>query len=385
MTDKKSITIIFLTFLLITNAFSQSSQNKIVLGERSNDFVEGKTIISELEYIGLDSQYETYEDALYLRDLLRYLSENQVNIKVGEAFNSRKIEEVLVILKKWLAVQGYMKADVVVLGKKLPKNRMNLSFSVNKREPIDFLEVRFDGNMNISEEEYLSNLKECSGDSWKRFDLQKYNFITQKCSRSLMYSKGYFEGKIINISRRMTENKYIVTIKVNEGIRYRIGEIKINGAKVFSEKELFEILGQKEGDIADGKAIRNFFYEKLKEIYNNKGYIYYEAEFDAEFIKPQTEEIDGIVNIKGEIEEGPQFKVSKIRFVGVSEETEKRLITDFSLTAGEILNLSKLKDALTKINETEEFYPLDIDMDVECRTDYDNATVEIFIKLQKQI
>lgn len=384
MSDKKLLLIVLLILSFITNAFSQPAQNKISLSQKSNDFIEGKTIISEIEYTGLNSDYDEYDDVFSLSDFLKHLRENRANISAGEIFNSRKIENVLIVLKKWLANKGYLKADVVAFGEKLPKDRMKLVFSVSRGVSVGVSEITFAGNVNISNEEYVADFKQCLGDFWKKYDVRTYNYITQKCSRYLMYSKGYFQGTILRVNRRFVGTDYVVTVTVNEGERFRIGEIKIDGAKIFSEKELLEMFEQQQGDIADGVIIQKFFYEKLKEEYTNRGYVEFNAEFDVEFIKPQAEGLDGTINIKGIIEEGGQFKLGKIEFVGIEKEKANELRKLF-LENGEIYDQSKIKQAIDKINNLKEFYPIDIDSSsVEIKTNQEDKPTKISPILGKE-
>ncbi len=388
MSIRKLISAIFISILVFANQTSAQKPNKLIKtiistkSEQSKDFIEGKTIIAEVEFTGLDSNYENDKDAVYLSDFLKQLREKRASIVAEETFNAKKIEKILVLLKEWLALKGFLKAEVIALGEKLPENQMKLIFSVKRETPIEVSEIKFIGNINISNDEYVADFKQCLNDSWKKYDVQKYNFITQKCSRSLMFTKGFLSGNIIRINRRLVENSYVVTVEVNEGVRYRIGEIKIGGAKVFSQKELLEILGQKEGDIADGKAIREFFYEKLKSVYLDKGYVLYNAEFDVDFIEPQVEGLDGIVNIKGEIEEGWKFKLGKIEFVGVEKKKVQEL-RKFFLEVGEIYNQGKVKEGIKKINDLKEFYFVDDEQHVEIRTDEENPNIHLIIRVRK--
>ncbi len=389
MQGKRLISAIFISFSVFVNLPSAQETTKptqsiiSTKSEQFKDFIEGKTIITAFEITGLDSDYEEYENAIYLNDFLKILNYERANIIAEEKFNTKKIEKILVLLKKWLAGKNFLMAEVTALGEKQPKNRVKIIFSVKREVPIEVSEINFVGNTNISNEEYVADFKQCLQNSWKKFDKRNYEHISQKCSRSLMYSKGYLQGKIVRVIHRVVENNYVVTIEVAEGVRYRIGKIKIVGAKVFSQKKLLDILGQKEGEIADAKAIQNFFFEKLKGIYLDEGYVLYSAEFDVDLIEPQVQGLDGIVNLKGEIDEDRQFKVSKIEFSGVEKENAGELRKQFPLKETEIFNRTKLKDGIKKLNETKEFYFVDDEQDVEIKTDEKNSTVNLFIRVKK--
>lgn len=369
-----SVFVIFFAFnFVVIYAQNLSSLQKILLSKaKSSPFKEGETSIGKIKFEGLDSDYEHYDSSIgksvYEREFLRLLRETKAGIAADEKFNSEKTEQTIKLLKEWLANKGYLRAEVVALGEKLPKNRMNLIFTVKRDAPVRVLEIRFTDNVNFTNEELVEVMKQCLKESWISFDKRHYEYCANKDIRNFMFGKGYFQAKIEQISPQFINDNYVVTIKVKEGIRYRFGEIKIEGAKVFTEKEILEMSELNTGDIADGKTLINFFNEKLKEVYSDKGFVLYNADFDVEYIKPIAEGLDGIVNIKGIIDEGKAFKIRKIEFVGVEKEKAQKLKEILALNEGEIYNQSKLKAGIKKINKTQDFQFIDDEQDVEIRT-----------------
>ena len=59
---------------------------------------------------------------------------------------------------------------------------------------------------------------------------------------------------------------------VEEGALYRLGEVKLTGATVFSETQILKALDIKQGDAFRGEAIRTWF-ERLNDMYAKVGYL----------------------------------------------------------------------------------------------------------------
>lgn len=384
-----SIVVLALSLLCASNE-TAAQNSKINLSKEtalSNFFKDGETIITEVEFLGLDSDCETYDGQIGKTicegDLFKVLRENHAAISIGEKFSSLKVEKVFKFLKEWLAGKGYLKAEVVALGENLPQNQMRLLFSVKRSVVVRVSEIRFTGNKNIESEELIGNFKNCLDDRLDVFNKSLYEYCARKHSLGLMFSKGYFEARIEQVSPRLVSDSYVVTVKVKEGIRYRIGEIAVSGAKVFSEKDILEMSELKTGDVADGQSLQYFVYEKLKKFYGDKGYVNYNAEFEPKFIPPQAQGLDGNVNISIDIDEGIQFKLANIKFVGAEKEKARELRKAISLKDGEVFNQSEFRENIMKIDGAKEFYPIDADKDVELVMDEKNGLLYAVIKLTK--
>lgn len=377
----------FLIFSSFISAQTEKSPQQIKLSEnkKSFPFQEGKTIIAEVKFIGLDTEFQLNTDAgraISVKSFLGYLDWKKKTFITDEKFNSKKVSDTVKLLKQWLAGNGYLKAEIVALGEKLPENRMNLVFSVKRNSPVLVSEIRFTGNKFISESEYIQVMKNCLGGK-NYYDKDHYGYCAAKYVRDLMFSKGYFKSRIYEVSPKYVSDSYIITVRVDEGTRHLIGKISLEGAKVFSEKEIGEIIGVNTGDIANALLLREAIYEKLKKRYYDNGYALYNGEFDVEYIKPQIEGQDGIVNINIIIEEGRKFEVRQIEFAGIEQEQSEEFKESFPLKKGEVFNQSKIVEGIKKLNETEKFYPIDSQRNVELRVSESTNEIDIVVKLTK--
>lgn len=144
------------------------------------------------------------------------------------------------------------------------------------------------------------------------------------------------------------------------------------------------MLGQKTGDIADGRAFKEFFFVKLKKAYQDKGYILYDCRIEPGFAEPTTtSEEDETIDISVIIDENKSFKLSKIEFNGVEPEKAQQLKNNFSLKEGDTYAAGKLKDEIKKLNDSGEFYFINDGADVEFRTDQTNGFLHLIIYLKK--
>lgn len=387
---KVILVVFFLAFAFSsaeTRAQKSNSQQQISILNNSGSipFEDGKTIIAEVKLTGLDGDYEqfggTSEKLIPESDFRKALKEQRAEIDADDTFYGYKISKVVKLLKEWISLNGYIDAEVVALGEKLSGNRMRLIFKVKRGAQARVSEIRFAGNINITGEEFVDDFKQCSGSDWEIFDTRKYDYYSRKCSRNLLFSKGYFEAKVKRVTTQLAAGKRVVTIEVEEGLRYRIGEIKVRGAKVFTEKEILEMGELNTGAVADGRALQDFFDEKLRKVYRDKGYILYNVDIDPKYTKPLAEGLDAAVDILITIDEGRLFKLASIKFSGIEKAAELRKL--FSLKDGEIYNQSKIDDGVKKINEMKRFCSVDKDQDVEIRADEESDDIYLVIRVKE--
>lgn len=371
-------------FLFLTYSFVFSQTAKKLNLNDFKQFTDGKTIISSVKFEGLDSDFEQYDGVIRESNIISEFRYNRFEISANSLFYAKNIEKALRFLKKYLSERGYPEAEVKVLGRKLPKtDKVEIIFQIKRGQRKGIAEFSFTGMKNFTNEELLTQLKQCRDDIFETYFLDKINYFLDKCTRRYIFSKGYVLVKTCTLETKLMPYGYVIKVPVSEGIRYRLGETNIKGLTVYKTKEILDLLGQTQGDIIDGKAFRDFFYEKLKELYWNKGYVQYDAEIDFDYINPEVEGLDGIANVEISIDEGKQYKLLQIQFSGVNEETAKELREMLPIKDGEIYEVKKLNEWIEKINKLEKFRYLDKDRDLETRTDEENGLVYLLVKIRE--
>lgn len=390
MKREKFILVVLVFFFAVnfseTNAQTSKPAQPIALSkDKISPFLEGKTVVAEVDFTGLDADSSEYDDAgkiIREKDVKYFLKNNNVLISADDKFDSAKVERAIIFLKQLLADIGYLKAEVVALGVALPKNQMKLVFAVKRENQTAVSEIRFVGNVNFSDEELLGEMKACLGDTWFNFDKSHYEYCAQKYIRQILFGRGYFQARVNQLPLRIVADNFVATFEIKEGIRYRYGKIKIEGAKVFSENEFLKIAELKTGEIADGKLLQESFFDTFKKMYADKGYVLFGVEFDPTFIKPQLEGLDGTVDISIWIDEGAPFKLANLNFIGVEKEKADELRNLFSIKAGDVYDQSKIEAGVKRINETGKFYTVDKDQDVEMKMDEETNELYLTVKVR---
>jgi beta-lactamase regulating signal transducer with metallopeptidase domain len=126
---------------------------------------------------------------------------------------------------------------------------------------------------------------------------------------------------------------------------YRIMAIDLRGYKVLGTEAVRSALGLRPGEIYDESMLRKGF-ENLKKMYGDLGYV--------EFLPQPGFDIDErrrFLTLTITIDEGPQYSINRIRFVGNTRTPDEVLRRELLVKEGAVFNLSLLQNSLANLNQ----------------------------------
>lgn len=251
--------------------------------------------------------------------------------------------------------------------------------------PLQKIRVEFEGNEIFSSDTLLKKLNSCvakHSDSEYKYDARLFNYCLQKDVCGFLQSQGYLSAKIDEPKVQANEQTLKVTIK--EGMHYHLGNVNIQGAKVFTSEQLLEKLNLKTGDIADGQELFQWLFERVKKLYEDKGYIQSDFELEPIF-KPDAEKTtEGIADLEITVDEGLRFTIGRIEFVGNGQTSDRVLRSALLIKEDETFNQQRLVESIEKLNGLGLFEQIDKDKDVELRTDNESPLLKINILLRER-
>lgn len=383
-----TLIVVILCTTVFTHAQSEPPFVRIIegKGKTAGQFVEDKTAVVGIEYVGLDADEREYgisrDAAIYEKDVVDELKYKKLGLNVDEAFQAYKVHQVEKNVREWLDEKGYPRATVLAFGQMVGDAQMRIKYVIERGDRLTAFEVGFSGNEIVPSRELIEDFEQCA--NGRGFGKTLLEYCAQKNSRSYLWSKGLFKAKINDVSVSLRMSTRVVAIKIDEGPQYRLGEIKIEGNKVFSDAEILAMFGQYPGDVIDGRKLQKFVYDELPSKYGDLGYTEYDAEIETDFIDPKKKGTGGIFNVQIVMYEGRRFSVRKIVFLGIDEPVQNALLAAFPLKPGDIFAQSKFAAGIDQINETGKFQLLDKDQHVELRADSEAAYVDLFIRIRNR-
>jgi len=357
-------------------------------------------IIRDLQFEGLHSLAES--------DILKSFREKRVGVSKESTYDPVKARVAERVLKELLAERGHPNATVERRLESVSQTSIALTFKIDERERVRVMDIQFEGNQIFSDKKLRSQMKL----------VQEAGFITRFQSKDILHrekldfdlhkvdnymrSKGYLqarhgEPRIEGIGKRRTgfpilplpllssvDEGLRITVPITEGKIYRLGDLKIEGNSIFSEAQIRSVIGLNKGDVANGERIGKALYENLKKYYGNQGFIEYTAELNPSFKDNPTNPNEGIVDFTVAIDEGKQFTLSRIEFLGNTFTRDNVLRREVLINEGDIYNQAAWEYSILKLNQLGYFDPIDKDKDANFKTDEEQATVGIDLKVSER-
>ena len=75
-----------------------------------------------------------------------------------------------------------------------------------------------------------------------------------------MFAKGYLQAKLGELQKHQTPTGLKITVPIQEGIPYRLGDIEFQNSRLFTPAQLRQMLKLRTGDVADADVLSEWAY-----------------------------------------------------------------------------------------------------------------------------
>jgi outer membrane protein insertion porin family len=325
------------------------------------------------------------------KDIYKALHEERVNVYKPFVYDPAKIENAARIAREQLIREGYLHAAVSVReDRTVHPNVITLEVDEGKLARIE--EIRFEGNKAVPGSQLADEVRGCldklsDRDEGSLYKPARVDYCIGRSVRGFLGREGYTQAEVGKYKVEETESGVRIIVPVTEGLRYRLGKVRVKGATVFLPEQIAELLELKPGDIADREKVITWLEERLRDEYVDRGYIQYSFDIEPAFRAPAKGKAEGRVDLKVEVFEGVAFTISSVTFKGNRVKTAAELQSALSLREGDVFSPRRLREGLERLAELG-VYSGDLKADssgygVDIYTDDDKAKLSITVHVRE--
>ena len=362
--------------------------------------VKEKPTIREIAYLGANSVSNS--------DILDRFKQDKVGLVVESQYDPTRIKKAEVSIKNLLSEHGRQFATIRTEVRQIPPAAVGITFVVKEGPKVKVGKIRFDGNKAIKSRilrAAMKNLKPVGiphsifleSIFAKTYDATKLEEDTERV-RAEYQNRGYFKmnvpgdakteihdtghkGPHIPLLQAGAGKAVNITMPIEEGDRYRLGKITFKNNKAISNvNALRALFPLKDGDIFSREKIAKGL-EALRKAYGQYGYINYTGVPSTTFDDDKK-----LASLEIDVDEGKQFNVRRIEFVGNTTTRDKVIRRELALEEGGIYNSNLWELSLLRLNQLSYFDQLKPDDPnvTDKKLDEKNGQVDLTLKVHEK-
>lgn len=294
-------------------------------------------------------------------------------------------------IEKHYASKGYLTAGAEFQVVDNGNNHVKAVFSITEGSKVSIEKITFHGNNAFKPGKLRGILKETHQNSWWRKlfgtpKLDKDKFEEDKNGIVEFYrNNGYRDAKVVRDEVTFTGNRKGINldIYIEEGVRYRIGNITWSGnTKDFAKTEILDKTFRiKKGDTYNAKLIQerlNFSQDNsdVSSIYLDRGYLSFRATLDEVVSTPET--VDLLISIR----EGEPYEISTVTIRGNTKTKDHVVRRELYTVPGEMFSRKNVVRSIREISMLNYFDPTKIEPDINPNPE--NNTVDVIYNVEEK-
>ena len=320
--------------------------------------------------------------------------EKKLGLLKGGQITPNMIDRAKILAKKYFEDKGYKNAEVFIRQRDdvAAKNQVILDIDVDKKEKLKVRSIIIDGNNQLSDKKIkgtlfskgafaktheagkLSNILKSKKFTPERWAEDKKNLITK-------YNEyGYRDAMIVKDSVWNVDPKHVdIYVKVDEGKKYYIRNIKWVGNTVYSTDYLSRLLDMKKGDVYNQTYLNKRLSQDEDAVGNaywNNGYLFYN-------LQPTEVNIVGdSIDLEMRITEGQQARINRVKINGNDRLYENVVRRELRTKPGDLFSKEALQRSARELASMGHFDPEAINPVPE--PNYEDGTVDINYNLKQK-
>ncbi len=310
-------------------------------------------------------------------------------MKKGFQITPNVIDRTKILIQKFFDGKGFKNVDVdIVQRDDLSKEgEVIVDINIDKNEKTKIHRIYFEGNEKMPARTLKKAMKKTNEkfslfNDWKTSILEAFStkkFTTEEYEKDKQnviakYNEfGYRDAVLLSDSVvNYDEKKVDIYLKLEEGDKYYLKDIRFVGNTQYASDYLEAVLGMKPGEVYNQKKLTERLStddDAVSNVYYNNGYIFFNAD-------PVEVDVDNdSISLEVRIQEGPQATINRVIINGNDRLYEDIVRRELRTKPGMLFSREDLMRSVREIAQMGHFDPEN--MDPKPIPDPENGTVDI--------
>ena len=341
-----------------------------------------RPVLTSIEYQGIKRVSRS--------DITEAADRERVSVYESQPLQRGEVERLKRVIEELYKEKGYRFAQVDYTLEEVGIGQRRITFTIDEGDKVRIGDIDFDGNTVFGDWRLRLSMKDTKESSLLTKVTKKDIYNPATIDEDLdkvreIYKKAGYKDVLIgkpelNVTAKRPEAASIkdqkrrlsVTVPIEEGERWRLGEITVEGNEVFSDELILAQFDRPRGGWLRSKVIDDAV-ESVSKLYSSIGYIF--ATVDSETVDKK----DNVADVVVHVDESDQFRVGRIEFEGNTKTRDKVLRRELLLQEGRVMNMTAVQNSLLKIRQLN-YFALNEEEPVKFDFDGENKTVDLVIQ-----
>ncbi|MDH3745246.1 MAG: outer membrane protein assembly factor BamA [Acidobacteriota bacterium] len=344
--------------------------------------VTQRPLLRSIEYVGLKR--------VSRGDIVDRIAEDRLQVREGDALNLGDLRRLKRSIEALYREKGFRLAQARYQIDAPSPSERTVTFSIDEGDKVRIAEIDFEGNTVFGDRRLKWSMKKTKESGLLAKVTKKDVFNPATLDEDLdkireIYHKAGYKNVVLGepktdvratkpgaASPEEQRRRLFVTVPVEEGGRWTLGEIMVEGNETFSDELLLAQFEKPSGGWLRSDTIDKGI-ETINEVYQNTGHLF--AQVQSEVIERDAQ----VADVKVIVEEGDQYSIGRIDFQGNRSTRDKVIRRELAIQEGMVLNSGALRNSLLRVRQLE-FFKVDETDPVAFDFDNENKTVDLTIK-----
>ena len=290
-------------------------------------------------------------------------------LKKGAKVTENLITKTKFYIENKYKKEGYLNSNVTIITKPVEdtsttSKKVNMLINIEKSGKVKITDINFENNEQLSNAKLRKQMKKTKQRNifrvWKRSKYIEDEYEVDKTSIIDKYKeKGYRDARIVSDTLiRNSEDRISLSLNIEEGDKYYIGDIDFIGNSVYSDADLQRQLGLAKGDVYNGVLLKNRISkggdpqaDDLSNLYKNNGYLF--SSINPVEVDVQNDTIDFEIRIT----EGKLAFFDRISVSGNDKTKDRVIYRNLRTRPGQRYSQAAVLQTVSELGQTGFFDP----------------------------
>lgn len=310
----------------------------------------------------------------------------------GFAVTESSKTQAVQVINRFFREKGYWftEVDIIESDRDTLRNRVKLTFDIDRGERLQVREIVFEGNENFRDSKLRSQLKTIKRTTfWRSLTRQTYDresYVEAQENLLNFYKRnGFRDIRILEDSVSVYEYRpdrlgVRVFMKLYEGPQYHIRNLTFEGNTVYSDQVLQQSLDFEKGDVFNQERFEENIYGNrhstdIFTLYHDNGYVFLNIEDNIRVVPGDS------LDVHLQIVEDEKATIRMVEFMGNTKTNDHVVRRNLRNFPGSFYSRSAVQRSMRELAMLGFFVPENIIPDIE--PNYENKTVDIFYSLDE--